>query len=241
MTIDAIIQARMDSSRLRGKVLMKLNSETSLECLINQLGYSKFLNCKVIATSTNKEDDDIYNLAKTKGYEIFRGSNLDVLDRFYQCAKKYKMKTIVRITADDPLIDPQIVDEVIQIFEEGNFDYVSNCQIRTFPFGTETEVFTFGALEKAWNDTKTAFEREHVTTYFVNHPEIFTQKCVKLNENLSHLRWTVDKKQDFEFVKLLYKKLNKHPFLLKDILKIIQNDPEILEINKKVAREYQNQ
>jgi len=241
MSADAIIQARMSSKRLQGKVLLGLNGETSLECLMNQLNFSKSLDRKVIATTTSNEDDVIFDLAKSKGFDVFRGSKVDVLDRYYQCAAKYKMKTIVRITADDPLIDPELVDMVIQTFESTNFDYVSNCQIRTFPFGTEAEIFSFETLTRIWQNAKTSFEREHVTTYIVNNPKYFSCECVKSNKNLSHLRWTVDKKEDFEFVKTLYQKLKKHPILLKDILEIIEENPSILQINKEVALEYRDQ
>ena len=241
MSADAIIQARMSSKRLPGKVLLGLNGETLLECLMKQLDFSKSLDRKVIATTTSKEDDVIFDLAKSKGFDVFRGSKEDVLDRYYQCASLYKMKTIVRITADDPLIDPELVDMVIQTFETTNFDYVSNCQIRTFPFGTEAEIFSFETLTRAWQNAKTSIEREHVTTYIVNHPEDFSIKCIKMTPKISHLRWTVDKKEDFDFVKTIYNKLNKHPILLQDVLEIIQNEPEILEINKKIALEYKDQ
>ncbi|MCA9813403.1 MAG: glycosyltransferase family protein [Nitrosarchaeum sp.] len=230
---DAIIQARMSSSRLPGKVLKKINGITNLECLMRQLSFSKLLDRKILATTVEKEDDAIYDMAVSQKWQVFRGQKDDVLDRFYQCAKKFDIKIIVRITADNPLIDPYMVDRVVESFENAGVDYVSNCQVRSFPYGTEVEVFSFDALEKAWNETQTPHEREHVTPFLIDNTQLFKQHCIKHENDLSHMRWTVDTENDFELVRQIYKRLKKDPpFLWEDIVEIFKKEPELLEINK---------
>ena len=149
--IGCIIQARMGSSRLPGKVLMKSDdARPLLYYVINQLRYCTKVKNLVIATTTNQEDDEIEKFANNNSINIFRGKEKDVLDRYFQCAKKHSFSTIVRITADCPLIDPQIVDNVIEKFFSGSYDYATNTLIRTFPIGTDVEVFSFSALERTW-------------------------------------------------------------------------------------------
>ena len=223
MEISAIIQARMGSTRLPGKVLMHVNGETILSSLLKQLSYSKLLNRKIIATTTDPEDDIIENFAKFNNVELFRGSNDDVLDRYYQCAKRFSLSHIVRITADNPLLDPEILDDVITLYKKGNFDYVDNFTKRTFPYGTEVEIFPFTVLEKVWKNSKTSYDREHVTSYIYNNPNEFSLKCMEHSTNSSHLRWTVDKIEDLEFVRLICSKIKKRPILLDDIFNIINN------------------
>ena len=139
----------------------------------------------------------------------------------------------MRITADDPLIDPYMVDRVVESFENAGVDYVSNCQVRSFPYGTEVEVFSFDALEKAWNETQTPHEREHVTPFLIDNTQLFKQHCIKHENDLSHMRWTVDTENDFELVRQIYKRLKKDPpFLWEDIVEIFKKEPELLEINK---------
>lgn len=213
----------MGSIRLPGKTLMQLNGETMLSSLLKQLKYSKLLNRKIIATTTNSEDDILENFTKSNNIELFRGSANDVLDRYYQCAKSFSLSHIVRITADNPLLDPEILDMVIASYKEGNYDYVNNFTKRTFPYGTEVEIFSFSVLEKAWTNATTLYDREHVTPYIYNNQNKFSLKCIECDSNYSHLRWTVDKIEDLEFVNSLCSKIKKQPILLKDILNIINN------------------
>ena len=153
--IGCIIQARMGSSRLPGKVLMKSdNGRPLLYHVVNQLRHCTKVKNLVIATTTNQEDDEIEKFANNNTIDVFRGSEKDVLDRYFQCAKKYSFSTIVRITSDCPLIDPQIVDKVIERFFSGNYDYATNTLIRTFPIGTDVEVFSFSVLETAWKNAQ---------------------------------------------------------------------------------------
>ena len=221
----------MGSNRLPGKVLMQLNGETILSSLLKQLSYSKFLNRKIIATTINPEDDVIENFAKTNNIELFRGSSHDVLDRYYQCAKHFSLQHIVRITADNPLLDPEILDEVITLYEKGNFDYVNNFTKRTFPYGSEVEIFPFSVLEKTWRNAKTSYDREHVTPYIYNNLNEFSLKCIECTTNYSHLRWTVDKADDLKLVQIIRSKIKKRPILMNDIIELFSKEQNLIKIN----------
>ena len=153
--ITCILQTRMGSTRLPGKVLMKINDDNLvLDFVIKQLRFSKLIDEIIIATTNLEQDDIIEQYAVDNGLECFRGSSLDVLDRYYQCAKKFNLSTIVRVTSDCPLIDPVIIDRIIEKFKDGKYDYVSNFLSHTFPNGTEAEIFTFNILENAWQNAK---------------------------------------------------------------------------------------
>lgn len=222
----------MGSTRLPGKILMKLNGVSILQSIIEQLHYSKTLDHIIIATTNKKEDDQVEEFARLYNIHIFRGSESDVLDRYYQCAKHFTVQHIVRISGDAPLIDPEIVDDVVNFYKENNFDYVNNFYKRTFPIGTEVEVFSFNTLEKSWKNATKPSEREHVTPYIYNNNDKFSLGNIEYKENLSELHWTVDRKEDLDFVKTIYKRIQKRPILLKDIISIIKEDPSILDINK---------
>lgn len=234
MQIDAIIQARIGSSRLRGKVLKKINGFSVLKFLLNQLDYSKLLNRIIIATTTSNEDLALVEFAKENQMTYFQGSTLDVLDRYYQCAKHYSIEHIARITSDNPLIDPEIVDEVIKLYMKGEFDYVNNFFKPTFPVGTEVEVFSFEALEKAWNNAKKPSEREHVTPYIYNNPEQFSIAHKEYEQDLSNLHWTVNTQEDLELVREIYNGIQNRPILLKNILKLLKTNPKLQKINSEI-------
>ena len=232
--IGCIIQARMGSSRLPGKVLMKSgNGMPLLYHVINQLRHCSKVKNLVIATTTNQEDDEIEKFADNNSVNVFRGSEKDVLDRYFQCAKKYSFSTIVRITSDCPLIDPQIVDKVIERFFSGNYDYATNTLIRTFPIGTDAEVFSFSALETAWKNAQLPSEREHVTPYLRNKGNFKTIN-VENDTNISNLRLTVDRIEDFELIKEILNNISINPIHLEDILELFSRKPELIEINKHV-------
>lgn len=234
MDIFAIIQARTGSTRLPKKILMKINGMTVLESLLHQLSYSKYLTKKIVATTTKTSDDVLIEFLSSLGTDYFRGSELDVLDRYYQCAKYYRAQNIVRISGDAPFIDPQIVDKIVEYFTNSDFDYVNNFNKKNrYPVGAEVEVFTFKTLEEAWKNAIKASEREHVTPYVYNNPQQFRLGHLEYTHDLSHLHWTVDRSEDLEFVKAIYKKINKSPILLEDILALLEKKPELLEINKK--------
>ncbi len=231
--IGCIIQARMGSSRLPGKVLMNLDKANSmLYYVIKQLQNCKSLNKIILATTISEDDEKIVKFSKDMGIDYFRGSVKDVLDRYYKCAKKFSVQTIVRVTSDCPLIDPTIVDRIVEIFNSNSYDYVCMHKPRTFPQGTEPEVFSFSALEKAWQNAEKTSEREHVTPYFYHNPDKFQIFNLTNTENLSHLRWTVDRRNDLEFIKKIISKIKKRPILMIDILKLLKKEPDLIEINK---------
>ena len=238
--IGCIIQARLSSTRLPGKVMLKVENEnTVLDCVINQLQNSKEIKNIVIATTNHKEDDVIVELVKRKGIKYFRGSKKDVLDRYYQCAKKFSFSEIVRITADNPLIDYEIVDTVVKYFKLNNYDYITtdlpfNTFHRTYPSGYTVEVFTFSALENAWKNAKLPSEREHVTPYFYKNKEIFRQTDIENSEDLSHFRCTVDTKYDLELIQKIYSNIKKRPILLSDVIKLLKTNTELVKINAHV-------
>ena len=232
--IGCIIQARMGSSRLPGKVLMKSdNGRPFLYHVVNQLRHCTKVKNLVIATTVNQEDDEIQKFANNNTIDVFRGSEKDVLDRYFQCAKKYSFSTIVRITSDCPLIDPQIVDKVIERFFSGNYDYATNTLIRTFPIGTDVEVFSFGVLETAWKNAQLPSEREHVTPHLRNKGNFKTIN-VENDTNISNLRLTVDRIEDFELIKEILNNISINPIHLEDILELFSRKPELIEINKHV-------
>ena len=232
--ITAIIQARLNSSRLNKKILLKIENKNLLEHLFSQLSYSTHIDKKIIATTINKIDDEIENFAKLQNITFFRGNPLDVLDRYYRCAKFFNLETIVRISGDAPLIDPSIVDKTIEYYKKNNFDYVSNFFNRSYPIGTEIEIFSFKTLEKCWMNAKKSSEKEHVTPFIYNHPELFKIGHIEYKKNISYLHWTVDQIEDFKFVELIFKKIKKRPILMDDILELLENEPELLEINKNI-------
>lgn len=234
--IGAIIQARMNSSRLPGKVMMRIKDKSILEYVIEQVTYSKKINKIIIATTIHKNDDIVSKFARTKNLLVFRGSEDDVLDRYYKCAKKYELSIVVRITSDNPLIDPEIVDKVVEKFECNIYDYVSTEHPTSFPQGFAVEVFSFNALEKAWKNAKKRSEREHVTPYFYNNPKIFSLYNIKNDNDLSNIRCTLDRGNDYEFIKNIIERIDKRPINLKDVLYVLSKDPELINLNKNNIR-----
>jgi len=234
--IGCIIQARMGSTRLPGKILKKVDKDIpSLQYTINQLKFSKNIDKIVIATTDLAEDDVIETFVKKQNLDCFRGNAENVLDRYYQCAKKFRFDGIVRITADCPLIDPFITDQVIQVFIDSGCDYVPNVFPRTFPDGLETEVIRFSSLEIAWKNAKLPSEKEHVTSYFKNNKEKFRIKNVENDINLSDLRWTLDYEEDLQLIQEIIKKIKKNPIQMKDVLELFAREPNLLQINKNHA------
>lgn len=236
--IAIIVQARMGSTRLPGKVLKEIEEKPMLWHHMNRLKHSKYSPEIIIATSTLEKDKPILRLAKELNVNSFAGSHDDVLDRYYQAALKYKVDIIARITSDCPVIDPEVFDKVLEKFLEGNYDYVSNVRPPTFPDGLDVEIFSFETLKKIWTKAKLASEREGVTGYLGKNIESFNIYNVENEQNLSYMRWTVDEKEDLEFIREVYKNLyaKKEIFLMDDILKLLKNKPELMEINRKYNR-----
>lgn len=228
-----IIQARTDSTRLPRKVLLDIEGKPLLWHIINRVKKMKPSHI-VIATTARKKDEPIIKIAKDMGVDYFRGSTNDVLDRFFRTAVKFNATTIVRITADCPLIDPYESRKVVKKFMIGDYDYVSNDS-ETYPNGLDTECFSFNVLKKTWKEAKLKSEREHVTPHIWKNPDKFKIGIVH-NHNktkMNHLRWSVDYNDDLDFVRQIYSNLysKKKIFIMKDIISLLKKKPDLVMIN----------
>tara|TARA_B100000809_G_C14970540_1_gene470743 strand:+ start:39 stop:863 length:825 start_codon:yes stop_codon:yes gene_type:complete len=227
----AVIQVRMGSTRFPGKIMMKLDEKfTVLDYVIRQLSHSKSLENIIIATTHLEQDNVIVEYAKNNELDYFRGEPLDVLDRYYKCAKKFSLDTIVRMTSDAPFLDPTIVDKVFSKFQETGCDFVSNNIIRTYPIGIDTEVFSMKTLEKTWNEAKLPSEREHVTTFIKKNREIFKLYNLENNKKIPIYRLTIDRKEDLEFLRAIAANIKKQPILMQDVYELFSQKPEILDL-----------
>ncbi len=223
----------MNSTRLYGKVLKKIDEKNSvLYYVLKQIQESKLIDKIVVATSELEIDDAIVKVAKKMNVEVFRGSPTDVLDRHYQCAKKYSFNTIVRVTSDNPLNDPQIIDKAIKKMITGKFDCVTTSLLQTFPKGIHVEVISMDALKKSWKNSSILYEREYVTPYIYNNSKKFKIYNLINSKNLSHISFTINKNDDLKFVRKIISRIQNRPILMKDILKVLEKEPELLEINK---------
>lgn len=236
--IIAIIQARVGSTRLPNKVLLDLEGKTVLERVVERVKKSELVSDVIVATTVAAADLKITDLCASKGIKAYRGSENDVLDRYYQAAKLFEASHVVRITADCPLIDPKVIDDVLRLHLKENSDYTANILKETFPDGEDVEVFTFEALTKAWKDAALSSEREHVTPYMRNHPEIFKHSNLENHDDLSKKRWTLDTAEDYEFIKKIYQGIGskKAIFGMKEVLELLKAHPEYEEINGDIKR-----
>ena len=232
----AIIQARMSSTRLPGKVLLPLSDKPVLEHVIQRVRNCKLVDKVVVATTVNDSDDIIEDWCKKNNFEYYRGSLEDVLDRFYEVASQFKAENILRITADCPVIDSGIIDEVIEKYHEGNFDFYGLSG--EFPDGLDCTMFSFKALETAWKNSKLQSEREHVGPYIVNNPELFTIGGYEKFKNLGHLRLTLDDPRDYQLLSTIFKKLYDidNFFNHEMIINLLNESPELLKINSEIIR-----
>jgi len=233
-----IIQARIGSTRLPGKVLMKIKDKMILDYVIDRVKLCKNVDDIVLATTTNKKDDLLEKYAIDKKINYIRGSEEDVLSRYYEAAKKYNADIIVRITSDCPLIDFEIVDEIIKKHIESKADYTSNAIKRTYPRGFDTEVFNFDILEEAYINADREYQKEHVTEYITEHPEKFKLQNVEAKGKIKRpdIRITLDTKEDFELIKNIILHFDNINFKAKDIIDFLNEKPELLEINKNVKQ-----
>ena len=236
--VAAIIQARYGATRLPGKVLLKVLDKTILEYVIERVKKARTIKQVIIATTIKRNDRKIVNLLDKVGISVYRGSENDVLDRFYQAAQLFKIKHIVRITADCPLIDPKIIDKIVDRYFKSKTDYCANTLEETFPDGEDVEVFSFSALSLAWKNARLLSEREHVTPYIRNHPEMFKILNVRNRTNLHEKRWTLDRGEDFKFIKSVLENL--YPvnpdFSMQDVLKYLKDNASIEKINRDIIR-----
>jgi spore coat polysaccharide biosynthesis protein SpsF len=238
MAVIGILQARTNSTRLPGKVLMDILGESMILHQLRRLKTSIFLDDIIVATSNEKSDDNLAIVCAAAGYRVYRGSLNDVLDRFVQAIKNDSCDHVVRLTADCPLTDPNVIDEIIKQHLKGKNDYTCNTLPPTFPDGLDAEIFTISALLNAWKNAILPSHREHVTPYIYNHPEIFTLDNYANNQDLSQMRWTVDEAEDFDFVTEVYKNLysSKANFTMDDILTLLDDRPDIVAKNTFITR-----
>jgi len=240
--IICIIQARVNSSRLPGKILLNGCNKPLLIHLIERLKKSKFISNIIVATTNNELDNVISAICKQIQVGCFRGSEQDVLSRYFYCAKKFNGQTIVRITSDCPLMDVNIVDKAIYTFLNSDADYVSNVHPPSEPDGFNVEVFSFEALRKSYYYSKTNYAREHVTPYISDHPKIF--KLINfsyLNRKKKYhdkIRLGLDYIEDYCLIFHVYQSLYKRNkfFKIKDILNFLNKKKELLMINKKYIK-----
>jgi spore coat polysaccharide biosynthesis protein SpsF len=232
-----IVQARMTSTRLPGKVLKTVLDKPLLEYQIERLRRIKLADEIVIATTTNETDQPIVDFCNRLDLPFFRGSEGDVLSRYYMAAVQYKADVVVRVTSDCPVIDPAISGEAIGFFfkPQNNYDYLRLFQ---YPRGLDTEVFTFKALEESYFEATEKPDREHVTPFLYRHPERYDVKYMSPSTDYSHHRWTVDTPEDFELVKRIIEELYpiKKVFDFADILDVLKKNPEWYYINDEVRQ-----
>ena len=239
--IYAMIQARMGSSRLPGKVMKEVVGKPLLEHIIDRLKFCEKIDEIIVITSLEPQNEPIIRLCEKLNIDYFIGDEKDVLDRYYQASIRFNLNendSILRITADCPLIDPKIVDEVIIKHLDKDYDYTTNTLIRTYPDGLDCEVFTLPILKEMWIKAKLKSEREHVTLYIKNNPDNYNLGNLEQDRDLSDLRWTVDEKEDFILIKNIYESLYdyKKIFLMNDILELLDNNPSLLKINDMYER-----
>ncbi len=240
MRVEVFVQARMGSTRLPGKVLKPVLGKPLLEFLVERLRQAKEIADVVILTTTQPADDVIVQFCQKKGIACLRGSEDNVLERYYQAALQRRPDAIVRVTSDCPLIDPEVLDQVVREFKtlSPHIDFVANTLEGTYPRGLDVEVFSFQALEKAFQEAHFPEEFEHVTVYFYRYPNLFRLKNVAYPTSLRQHRWTVDTSEDLALITLILEHLYpRNPyFRLKDILELLRQHPEWSQLNAHIKQ-----
>lgn len=243
LRVVAIIQARMGSTRLPGKILMDIAGRTMLEHVVERVRRARRVDEVVVATSVDPEDDQVALFCVRKGILYSRGPNQDVLERYVEAAHEHHADVIVRITADCPLMDPGVIDKTVDQFlsQKEEVDFTSNrgkgAINRTYPIGMDVEVFSRKALERAAMEASQDYEREHVTPYMYEVPGRFRTVSIDSGGDYGHLRWTVDTKEDLEFVRQIYLKLEENPYFgMEQVLELLRDEPALKEINAAVRQ-----
>lgn len=242
----AIVQARMGSTRLPGKVMKMVVGKPMLELMIERLKRASQLGGIIIATTDKESELPIVDLVNSlDGVLLFRGSEEDVLERYYGAALKYDAETVIRVTSDCPLIDPQVLDTVIKAYHEQRhtIDYAANVRKRTYPRGLDVEVFSFAVLERAFREATLQPDREHVTEYILQRPDIFRMYDVVDRDDHSTMRWTVDTPEDFELITRIYESLYriKPDFDYGDILRLFEKHPDWNLLNAHIEQKVYGQ
>ncbi len=238
-TVSAIIQARMGSNRLPGKVVLDLAGEPMLARVVQRVQRAEELDEVVIATTTESADDILSALCADRDWPCFRGSQDDVLDRYYRAAQEHRTDLVVRVSSDCPLIEPEIIDRVVRelLDYSPRADYACNSlPRRTFPLGLDVEAFWFETLKVLWQEDQNPAWREHVTQFLHHHPERFVIHGVLNDRDLSGMRWTVDTPEDFDLVRRIYREFGHDRFSWQEVLTLLEQNPRWLEINRHVPQ-----
>jgi spore coat polysaccharide biosynthesis protein SpsF len=236
MKVVAIIQARMGSTRLPGKVLKDLCGETVLARVVSRTRRAKLVDEVVVATTVESADDAIVRECERLSVACFRGDEADVLDRYYLASRKFAADEVVRITSDCPFSDPELIDAAIRKFVDEEPDYVTNALVPTYPLGLDVEVFSSDALEQAWRTAKEPYQRTHVTAYLYEHPEIFKIVSLTAEADYSKYRWTLDTPADLELIRAVYAHFSQRNFGWREVLSLMENRPELVAINAQVRQ-----
>ena len=232
-----MIQARTGSTRLPKKVLSKIEEKPLIWHVINRVKRVHGIKQIVLVTTRKKEDEILIRIANKSNILSFTGDTYDVLNRYYQCASQFDADPIIRITGDCPLIDHTLVENMLKFYNHNDFDYVSNTLFPTFPDGLDVEIFSFKTLSKMAKNARMKSEREHVTSYILNHPKQFKTLNFKNKTNLANYRWTVDTYKDLKFVRKIYSKMRPcKVFAMNSVLKVISKNPKILDLNREFIR-----
>lgn len=236
----AVIQARMGSTRLPGKVLRDLCGRSVLAHVIERVRACKAIDQIVVATTTSPTDEAIVEEALSCDADYYRGSEEDVLERYYLAARFAAARIVIRITSDCPLLDPALLGHMIEAFvADGALDYMSNTQQRRYPRGLDAEIFTFLALEAAYWQAEKLYEREHVTPFIYQHPELFKIGSYAVGEDNSSHRWTLDTADDWALIEAIYNELYQDgvpPFTTAEVLQLLQRRPELVALNAHVEQ-----
>jgi spore coat polysaccharide biosynthesis protein SpsF len=233
----AIIQARMGSTRLPGKVLKPLAGQPMLGRVVERTRRAKRVQETAVATTGAAQDNPIADLCASRAWPFTRGSERDLLDRYHAAAIEHRADAVVRVTSDCPLIDSGVIDRVVDAFEKGDCDYASNTlEPRTFPRGLDVEVVGFQALDRAWREDTNPQWREHATPYIYRHPERFRLRPVRNDRDLSFHRWTVDSPEDYELARRIYDHFRHDRFAWTDVLKVLDEHPDWVQINRHVQQ-----
>lgn len=237
MKIVAIIQARMGSTRLPGKVLKNLCGQTVLARVVNRTRRAQLLDDVVVATTDQPADDTIVQECGRLSIPCFRGDEADALDRYQRAAQEFAADVIVRITSDCPLIDAELIDATIRALLDQKAAYATNSLVITYPRGLDVEVFTDDALASAWREARENYQRTHVTPYLYEHPERFKISSLTSGEDLGHHRWTLDTPEDWELIQAIYTGCGGgDAFTWREVLEFVRRHPEVAELNSHVQQ-----
>jgi spore coat polysaccharide biosynthesis protein SpsF len=228
----------MGSSRLPGKVLLDIAGTPMLARVVDRAGRGRLVDRVIVATTTRPQDDPLADYARDLAVDVFRGDEDDVLDRYYQAANQYHLDVIVRITADCPLLDPGVLDRVVEVVLDsgGLVDFCSNTLERRFPRGLDVEVATRATLDRLWRMVSAPHYRAHVFPYVYEHRDQFVTRCVTDAVDRSAMRWTVDTEEDLRFVREVYRQLGPEPGSWLDVVALLERQPELLRINEGVRQ-----